>query len=134
MQLFRQICVAAVVFLVFLSVLALGGLLQMSQKFVPEPDEATAAALEAAGERWWRPTDTTYRQVPEAEWPAELRNLQPEHVSVNSSGVFIKFGCRFVEIYGLFVLPIGSAFRPKEGQVCSFRLIRGRVYRYDDPG
>src|SRR4051794_31291059 len=109
---FREMFTAFVVFLVFAAVITLGSW-QLSRKWVPEPDEATATALQAAAERWWRPNDTTNRDIPEAEWPVELRRLQPERVWVNSAGVFMKFGSGFVEEWGLFVLHKGSDFRPE---------------------
>src|SRR4051794_24972633 len=69
---------------------------------VPEPDPATAEALEAAAETWWRPGGPV-RTIPEAEWPSELRALGPRSVQVISEGVFIPFGSLYVEEWGLFV-------------------------------
>jgi hypothetical protein len=101
---------------------------------VPEPDAATAEALEAAAETWWRPGGLA-RTIPEAEWPPELRRLGPtKEIRVTNQGVFIPFGSSFVEEWGLFVLPKGSSFRPQEGTDPSFRWIRGRIYRYDIKG
>jgi hypothetical protein len=100
---------------------------------VPEPDAATAEVLEAAAEKWWHP-DEQVRTIPEAEWPPELRRLGPTGVRVTSEGVFIPFGSSFVEEWGLFVLPRGSDYKPQRGTDPSFRLLRGRVYRYDIKG
>lgn len=100
---------------------------------VPEPDPATAAALEVAAGGWWRPDDPV-RPIPEADWPPELRRLGPRSVRVTPEGVFIPFGSRNVEEWGLFVLPAGSDFRPQPGTDPSFQLVRGRVYRYDIKG
>jgi hypothetical protein len=96
----------------------------------PEPNPATAAALEAAAEKWWRPGISDYREIPKTDWPPELRRLGPRKVLVTPKGVYIPFGSRFVEEWGLFVLPEGSDFRPQESGDPSFRLLRGRVYRY----
>lgn len=100
---------------------------------VPEPDAPTAEALEVAAERWWRP-DGVHSTIPEADWPPELRRLAPRSVRVTPEGVYIPFGSRFVEEWGLFVLPAGSDFQPQSGTDPSFRLVRGRVYRYDIQG
>jgi hypothetical protein len=100
---------------------------------VPEPDPATAEALEAAAEKWWRPGGPT-RAVPEDEWPPELRRLSPRAVRVTPEGVFVPFGSLYVEEWGLFVLPKGSDYRPQQGTDPSFRVLRGRVYRYDIKG
>lgn len=100
---------------------------------VPEPDSATAERLEAAAELWWQPGGTG-RDIPEADWPTELRRLGPEAVTVAAEGVYIRFGTRFVEAWGLFVLPRGSEFQPRQGADPSFRPVRGRIYRYDIKG
>jgi hypothetical protein len=100
---------------------------------VPEPDQATAEALEVAAGLWWQPGGPI-RRIPEADWPPELRRLRPEDVRVHPEGVFIKFGSSYVEEWGLFVLPVGSDLRPQLGTDPSFRLVRGRVYRYDIRG
>ena len=94
-----------------------------------EPDSATTAALEAAAEEWWQPSRSD-RTIPEDEWPAELRRLNPTNVRVTAEGVFISLRSFYVAEWGLFVLPHGSAFQPQSGTDPSFRLLRGRVYRY----
>jgi len=100
---------------------------------VPAPDPATAEALEAAAEKWWGHGGPP-RQVPEAEWPLELRRLGPKTVRVTPEGVFITFGSLYVEEWGLFVLPKRSDYRPQQGTDPSFRVLWGRVYRYDITG
>jgi hypothetical protein len=100
---------------------------------VPEPDSTTTEALEVAAGQWWRP-DGPIRTIPEADWPPELRRLGPRSVRVTPEGVFIPFGSLYVEEWGLFVLPIGADFQPQTGTDPSFRLVRGRVYRYDVKG
>ncbi|HTK77440.1 MAG TPA: hypothetical protein VL371_19405 [Gemmataceae bacterium] len=100
---------------------------------VPEPDSNTAQALERTAERLWRPGDPA-RIIPATDWPEELRRLGPRSVRVSSEGVFIEFGSFFVEESGLFVLPLESDFRPQPGTDPSYRLLRGRVYRYDIKG
>jgi hypothetical protein len=100
---------------------------------VPEPDPATTEALEVAAGQWWRPGGPT-GTIPKTDWPAKLRRLGPRAVRVIPEGVFIPFGSLYVKEWGLFVLPVGSDFRPQPGTDPSFRLIRGRVYRYDIEG
>jgi hypothetical protein len=103
------------------------------QSRVPEPDLATAEALEMVAGEWWRPGGP-YRTIPEAEWPPELRRLGPRSVRVAAEGVFIRFGSLYVEEWGLFVLPAGSGFRPQPNTDPSFRAVRGRVFKYDIKG
>jgi hypothetical protein len=100
---------------------------------VPEPDPATAERLEAAAERWWQP-DGQRREISKADWPVELLPLAPKSVTVAPEGVYVRFGSFYVEEWGLFILPKGSAFQPGRGTDPSYRLLRGRVYRYDIKG
>jgi hypothetical protein len=100
---------------------------------VPELDSATAEVLEASAEHWWRP-DCPIRTIPQTDWPLKLRQLGPESVRVTPQGVFIVLGSLYVEEWGLFVLPSGSEHRPQTHSDPSFRLIRGRVYKYNIEG
>jgi hypothetical protein len=114
---------------VSLAVLAWVGI----RSHVPEPDPATAERLEAAAERWWQP-DAGRRGIPKAEWPVELLRLGPQAVTVAPEGVYIRFGSFFVAEWGLFLLPRGSPFEPRQGADPSYRSLQGRVYRYDIKG
>jgi hypothetical protein len=100
----------------------------------PPPDSATTHALEETADHWWSPELATdphaIRTIPESEWPSELKRLGPSSVYVCSEGVYLQFGAFFVQKWGLFVLPEGSTFKPTQSGDPSFRLLRGRVYRY----
>jgi hypothetical protein len=100
---------------------------------IPEPDPATAEALEVAAGQWWQPGGPT-RTIPESDWLPELRRLGPKAARVTTKGMVIPFGSLFVDEWGLFVLPAGSNFRPQQGTDPSFWLVRGRVYKYHIKG
>jgi hypothetical protein len=100
---------------------------------VSDPDEATTQALEAAAEKWWRPENHD-QTIPKEQWPPELERLNPKAVRVTSEGVFIPIRSFFVEERGLFVFPAGSNFVPPRSGDPSFKLLRGRVYRYEIKG
>lgn len=102
-------------------------------KPVPAPDPATAEILEAMAERWCYP-GSLGRSIPEGEWPPELRRLGPKSVRTYPDGVFIEYGSFMVEEWGLFALPKSSTFQPPPHGDPAFRLLRGRVFRYDFVG
>jgi hypothetical protein len=95
----------------------------------PELDAATARQLEEASERCW-PPDHPSQEIPERDWPPEFRRFDPNSVRVTPEGVYIKCGSFFVEEWGLFVLPGGSAFRPGQHRDPSYSHLKGRVYWY----
>jgi hypothetical protein len=101
---------------------------------VPEPVAADDEALVAWAERWWHPGDDI-RYIPKTEWSPEVRRLNPAYdPRADHRGLFIPCGGFFVQEWGLFVLPPGSPFRPPVSGDPRFRLIRGRLYRYDIEG
>jgi hypothetical protein len=103
--------------------------LSPAPKADPDVDAATADALEAAARRW--PLGDHPHGIPKEDWPPELRRLRPLGVRVHSHGVYILLRLSAGDgVRGLFVLREGSDFRPERERDHSYRLVRGRVYKY----
>lgn len=93
-------------------------------------DDATATALEDATDRWCPPDLKEFKIIPRAEWPPELRRLDPNAVYVYpQDGVYIEFGSFFAQSWGIWVVPRGEV---RSGAF--YRHLRGRLYRCDNPG
>jgi hypothetical protein len=80
---------------------------------VPEPDPCTAELLAAAAAGWWQPAGVR-REIPEADWPGELRWLGSEAVTVAPEGMYIRFRSSYVGERALIILPKRSPLRPRQ--------------------
>ena len=72
--------------------------------------------------------------VPTSRWPATIRMLQPQSVSTDSQGVYVKMGELFVEEWGYFVPWNAVAFDPSASGDPSYRALGSDVYWYEIKG
>jgi len=103
----------------------------------PAPDITPefARQLTAVADRWWPSRgDYATHDVPRSSWPASIRQLAPKRVYVLDEGIYIELGSRFVEGWGIFLLPTDSPFRPSRVGDPSYRQLQGRVYWYEIKG
>jgi hypothetical protein len=93
-------------------------------------DDATATALEDAADRWCPPDLKEFRSIPRTEWPPAVQRLGPNAVFVYpQAGVYIEYGSFYVQTWGIWVVPKGE-----QRQGGFYQHLRGRLYRYDNPG
>lgn len=72
-------------------------------------------------------------QLPQDQWPAELKAFEPKRVYSTRDGLYIVTSTFFVGEKGLF-LPRSPQFLPKSGRDPEFRRIVDGIYSYKVKG
>lgn len=72
-------------------------------------------------------------QLPQDQWPTELKALEPKRVHATQDGIHIVTSTFFVEEEGLF-LPRSPAFVPEPGNDPEFGFIVDGLYSYELEG
>ena len=110
-------------------------------KHVPDVDDATAEQMLADADRMWEQKTRGHEgearwfaRLHDAEMPPSFQRLKPHSVTLTQEGVEITMGGFFVESWGYFVLPSASTYEPRRDGDPSYRLLRGRVYRFHVAG
>ena len=68
--------------------------------------------------------------VPEADWPATLRAIGPQTVTVGPQGVFVKLESAKAGESGVFIAFTGVSVPTGSGTDPSFEHLEGRIYWY----
>jgi hypothetical protein len=76
----------------------------------------------------------TMQSLPESDWPAGIRKLDPEAVRIAHDGVFVQQRSRFVGEVGIFIAFAGKHVNTEPGQDPAFKLIADRLYSYKIKG
>jgi hypothetical protein len=95
---------------------------------VPSISEPEALAIEVAATSLLSSIDA--RDVSQAEWPEQLRFLDPEAVRVKPEGLYVVTSSSFVEEAGVFVPRHPAAFSPMVGGDPEYRSLHGHVFSY----
>ena len=98
----------------------------------PSISEAESAAVETEAASLLSKTDA--RDISSANWPEQIRNLNPIAVRIRSDGLYVVTSSWFVEEAGLFVPRHPDALSPVVGSDPEYRRLYGRVFSYRTRG
>jgi hypothetical protein len=76
----------------------------------------------------------TMRSLPKNDWPAGIRQLDPEAVRIVPDGVFVQQHSRLVGEEGIFIAFAGMHVNTERGHDPAFKPIADRVYSYKIKG
>ena len=68
--------------------------------------------------------------VPQEQWPKEIRVLQPKKVRISVEGIYIVTSSFFTEEVGIFVPRDPATFSPKTGSDPEYKKQHGHVFSY----
>jgi hypothetical protein len=89
-------------------------------------DEEAVAICDFADTCWY--SRSQGEDIPKSEWPDVVKKLEPIWIYKGASGIYIKLGSRFTDVWGYFVPAPGTSFQDTDLYGTEFRRTNGRLF------